>query len=216
MSLIELLLADGRFPGGGFAHSGGLEAAVAEGDVRTLTDVESFAAGRLTTTGMLDAWVAARACQMVRLGPAGLSDPAVGALQDEAEAHQPSPALRAASRAQGRGLRRAAAVIWPQLEDCPHEVHAVVLGVVAAVAGLDPVQAARLAVHGVLMSTCSAAPKLLPLDMADALSIEVRLASLAEAVVTAAVDPNCPMRGAPAVELRAERHAHWEVRLFAS
>src|SRR3979409_1430125 len=110
MSMIELLLADGRFPGGGFAHSGGLEAAVGEGAVRTLADLEAFVAGRLTSMGRVEVWLAARACA---LGLRAVSGPELDALEAEAEAHQPSPALRAAARAQGRGLRRAATIIWP-------------------------------------------------------------------------------------------------------
>ncbi|MDP8970441.1 MAG: urease accessory protein, partial [Actinomycetota bacterium] len=50
-----LLLADGRFPSGGHAHSLGLEAAVADGRVRDLDTLGAFAAGRLATAGLCDA-----------------------------------------------------------------------------------------------------------------------------------------------------------------
>ena len=40
-----LVLADGRLPAGGHAHSGGLEAAVAAGRVHDLSTVESFLRG---------------------------------------------------------------------------------------------------------------------------------------------------------------------------
>ncbi|HMC80052.1 MAG TPA: urease accessory UreF family protein, partial [Acidimicrobiia bacterium] len=83
-----LLLADGRFPGGGHAHSGGLEPAVADGAVEDLASLESFLAGRLLTTGEVDAWLAAAAC-------AG-ADPLE--LDAEADARCPSAALRQASR----------------------------------------------------------------------------------------------------------------------
>ena len=49
MGALELLLADGRFPGGGFAHSGGLEPAVADGSVHepvTVTLVMNCVAAR--------------------------------------------------------------------------------------------------------------------------------------------------------------------------
>ncbi|MDP9074601.1 MAG: urease accessory protein, partial [Actinomycetota bacterium] len=45
--IAALLLADGRFPGGGHAHSGGLEAAVADGSVADLAGLEAFLIGRL-------------------------------------------------------------------------------------------------------------------------------------------------------------------------
>src|SRR5256885_14967166 len=98
-----LLLADGRFPGGGHAHSGGLEPAVADGAVYDLVSLESFLAGRLLTTGEVDAWLAAAAC-------AG-ADPL--ALDAEADAPCPSAPLPPTSRPLGRGLRRAAAASRP-------------------------------------------------------------------------------------------------------
>ena len=48
-----LLLADGRFPAGGHAHSGGLEAAVARSRVRDLASLRAFLDGRLATTGLV-------------------------------------------------------------------------------------------------------------------------------------------------------------------
>lgn len=57
-----LLLADGRFPGGAYAHSGGLEPAVVDGSVDDLASLERFVTGRLTTTGVTEAWLAASAC----------------------------------------------------------------------------------------------------------------------------------------------------------
>jgi urease accessory protein len=202
-----LLLADGRFPGGGYAHSGGLEAAVAEGGVATIADLEDFLRGRLSTVGLVEAWLAAAACRG--------DDPLV--LQAECDARTPSPALRAAGRSLGRGLRRSAAVTWPAVAACPAEQHPVVLGAVARAAGLDPEAAARLSVHGNLLGPATAAPKLAPLDMAEVVGLVARLAPLADATVAHALDePDCPTPTAPLLEARAERHAHWEVRLFAS
>ncbi|RQX44658.1 urease accessory protein UreF, partial [Micromonospora chalcea] len=40
------MLADGRFPAGAHAHSGGLEAAAAAGRVTDLATLEAFLAGR--------------------------------------------------------------------------------------------------------------------------------------------------------------------------
>ncbi len=87
-AVIELLLADGRFPGGGFAHSGGLEAAVGAGAVTDPASLRAFLVGRLHHGGTLEAWLAANACR------AGLEPDALDRLEEEAEAHQPSPAWR--------------------------------------------------------------------------------------------------------------------------
>lgn len=208
-----LLLGDGRFPGGGSAHSGGLEAAVASGRVTDLDGVERFLAGRLATTGLTDAWLAASTC-------AG-GDPEV--LEAECEARCPSPALRAAGRVLGRGLRRAAAASWPALAAVRVEQHPVVLGLVAREAGLSPPDAAALAVHGLVAGAVSAAVRLLPVDMADAAAVAARLAPLADAVAAEAsavsvggADAAGPAWSAPVLEQRAEEHAAWEVRLFAS
>ncbi|HEX2771447.1 MAG TPA: urease accessory UreF family protein, partial [Micromonosporaceae bacterium] len=156
-----LLLADGRFPGGGHAHSGGLEAAVAAGRVANLDDVRDFLMGRLGTTGLVDAWAAASAC-------AGAD---ADVLEAEYEARSPSPALRAAGRALGRGLRRAAAASWPSIRSVTVEQHPVVLGLVARAAGLAPSDAAALAVHGLIAGGVAASVRLLPVDMADAMAV---------------------------------------------
>ena len=50
-----LLLADGRFPSGGHAQSAGVESAVAHGDVVDIETLERYLAGRLATTGLVDA-----------------------------------------------------------------------------------------------------------------------------------------------------------------
>src|SRR6185312_15183722 len=57
-----LLLADGRFPAGGHAHSGGVEAAVAAGGVHDLPTLESFLTGRAATVGAVAAAFCAATC----------------------------------------------------------------------------------------------------------------------------------------------------------
>jgi urease accessory protein len=210
--LTAMLLADGRFPGGGHAHSGGLEAAVADGSVTGLGNFQAFLTGRLLTIGAVDAWLAAAASLGV--------DPRL--LDVEADARCPSPALRAASRRLGRGLRRAAARAFPEVARSPAEHHAVLIGAVAAAAGLGPEEAARWAVHGMLAGAASALVRLLPVDAADAMAAALALAGLGEEVAVTAVAQargpvaDGPACSAPRLEQRAEDHARWEVRLFAS
>jgi urease accessory protein len=57
-----LLLADARFPAGGHAHSGAVEAAVTAGLVADLSSLETFLLGRLRTAGLMAAGLAAAAC----------------------------------------------------------------------------------------------------------------------------------------------------------
>ena len=211
-----LLVADGRFPGGGHAHSGGLEAAVADGSVHDLSTLESFLLGRLLTVGESDAWLAAAAC-------AG-ADPLL--LDAEADARCPSPAMRQASRRLGRGLRRSAAVSWPELARSLAEHHAVVQGLVARAGGAHPREAASLPGASWLAGGAAAVVRLLPVDMADAIAVATRLAPLADAVAEAGAGAaglpggQAPVGSAPLLELRAEDHDAWpaqgKVRLFAS
>ncbi|TDC89127.1 urease accessory protein UreF, partial [Nonomuraea deserti] len=56
-----LVLADGRFPSGGHAHSGGAEAAVTAGRVHDVATLREFCRGRLHTSGLVAAGLAAAA-----------------------------------------------------------------------------------------------------------------------------------------------------------
>ncbi len=185
---------------------------MAAGRVTGLADLAEYLSGRLTTTGLGDAWLAAAAC-------AGADAERLAA---ECDARCPSPALRSAGRVLGRGLRRAATASWPTLATVMVEQHPVVLGLVARAAGLVPEDAAALAVHGLLAGGASACVRLLPVDMADAMAVVARLAPLAAAVAREAAAlaagplEDGPAWSAPAFERRAEEHAGWEVRLFAS
>jgi urease accessory protein len=135
VSVAGLLLGDSRFPAGGHAHSGGVEPAVTAGTVAGLDSLELFLRGRLRTSGLVAAAIAAAACAHARgtavsrvtgLGQASGGDPVAdgesaapvrddywAVLDAEADARTPAPAQREASRRQGRALLRAARVAWP-------------------------------------------------------------------------------------------------------
>ncbi|MEY9846465.1 urease accessory protein UreF [Streptacidiphilus sp. MAP5-3] len=215
-----LVLADGRFPAGGHAHSGGVEAAVRAGRVGDAASLAAFCAGRLHTVGLTNAALAASA--------AAGTDPL--ALDEAAEARTPSPALRAASRRLGRQLLRAARAAWPDpaLERlaaaCPGGAHQpVVLGVTASVAGLGPADAATAVAYETVSGPVTACVRLLGLDPFQATAVLARLApavgEVADQAVTAAEPGDVdllPVLGAPLLEISAEQHAAWPVRLFAS
>ncbi|MFI1966234.1 urease accessory protein UreF [Streptomyces pathocidini] len=218
-----LVLADGRFPAGGHAHSGGVEAAVAAGRVHDAATLEDFCRGRLHTTGLTAAALAAAA--------AAGADPLP--LDEAADARTPAPALRATARRLGRQLMRAARAAWPCAElDAlaaarPRGAHQpVVLGLAARAAGLAPLDAAHTAAYEAVGGPATAAVRLLGLDPFQATAVLARLApeldGVAERAAAAAgraphdgVDA-LPAASAPLLDIAAEQHAAWPVRLFAS
>jgi urease accessory protein len=118
LSTGALLLGDSRFPAGGHAHSGGVEPAVTAGTVTGLDSLEAFLRGRLHTAGLVAAGITAAACRHVRLAEGETAelvpdDRFWSELDAETDARTPAPALRTASRRQGRALLRAARVAWP-------------------------------------------------------------------------------------------------------
>jgi urease accessory protein len=270
VSVAALLLSDSRFPAGGHAHSGGVEAAVTAGTVADLDSLGTFLRGRLRTAGLTAAGLAAAACAHAAGERGGgerdpgrqdgddRADPGIisaalpaggrehgrengdqrivpsdgfdfwGGLDAEADARTPSPALRAASRRQGRALLRAARIAWPEdralmrlaVSAGPH--HAVVLGAAAAAAGCAPADAARIAAYQSVAGPASAAVRLLALDPMRATAVLSGLARdidlIAERAAGAADGPlaELPCPSAPALDLLAEAHIRAEVRLFES
>ena len=209
-----LVLADGRLPAGGHAHSAGLEAQVSAGRVRTVEDLRGFLEGRLATGGLVAATFAAAAC--ADTGPVEDLDRAL-------EVRTPSPALRNASRAQGKALLRAGRAMWAVPATPRADVHQpVALGVVAGAAGLSPGQAAVAAAHGTISGPASAAVRLLGLDPYGVHALLARLAAGCDAVAARALTflgrplDDLPADGSPLLDIGAEHHATWEVRLFAS
>ncbi|MGY3684212.1 urease accessory protein UreF [Streptomyces sp. TE33382] len=214
-----LVLADGRFPAGGHAHSGGAEPAVTAGRIRTADDLADFCRGRLHTTGLTAAALAAAAAH-------GL-DPL--ALDEAADARTPSPALRAIARRLGRQLMRAARATWPSAELAalaaarPRGAHQpVVLGLTARAAGLGPVDAAHCAAYETVSGPATAVVRLLSLDPFQATAVLARLApeldhvaDRAAAAARQGIDA-LPAASAPLLDITAEAHAAWPVRLFAS
>ncbi|MEY2241761.1 urease accessory protein UreF [Streptomyces sp. NPDC015532] len=218
-----LVLADGRFPAGGHAHSGGAEAAVRAGRITGAADLEDFCRGRLHTNGLVSAALAAAAALGV--------DPV--ALDAAADARTPSLALRVAARRLGRQLMRAARATWPSAEldalarEFPKGAHQpVVLGVTARAAGLGPEDAAYCSAYECVSGPASATVRLLSLDPFDATAALARLAPELDVVAHAAASAArrvlddgveaLPAASAPLLEIGAEAHAAWPVRLFAS
>jgi urease accessory protein len=208
MTAALLTLADSRLPAGGHTHSGGVEQAIAAGVVHDPASLATFLRRRLVTAGAVAAGLAAAAC-------AG-EDLAV--LDAEADARTPSPALRAASRQQGRGLVRVGRRAWPSgawdaLPAQPH--HPVALGVAAAAGGLTPRDAAQAAAYLSVSGPATAAQRLLAMDPLTVAAVTARLAPEIDAVAGSATG-ELPASTDPLLDLLAELHAARTDRYFAS
>ena len=237
MTASLLVLTDSRLPAGGHAHSGGAEQAVAAGMITDLASLAAFVLRRLATSGAVAAALAAAACEAGKSGVDAAGErplDAVGArratmlsfslLDDEADARTPSPALRSASRQQGRGLVRVGRRAWPSpvwdtLRERPH--HPIALGVAAAAAGLDPRDAAAAAAYLSISGPAAAAQRLLALDPLTVAALTARLAPEVDAVADTAVRSNgqiCEVSAAtdPLLDLLAEVHVARKDRFFAS
>jgi urease accessory protein len=205
--MLSFLLADGRTPTGGFAHSGGLEAAAL-----APRDVPAFMEARLRTVGLLDAAVAARAC--------GGADPL--ALDAAWAARTPSPAARDASRRLGRALLRLAARLWPEAVKTYAAASAatprpVVLGLAAHACGMAPRAVAELSLYDDAAAVAAAAPKLGAVDALEAAAWLAGMAPLVETLAErAARDDALPALATPLLDLRAEEHHVESRRLFVS
>jgi urease accessory protein len=227
MDALALLLADSRFPSGGYAHSLGLEQAVADG----LTDVPAFVRARQRLVAGADARVAV-AARRVAAGrpdssPADDCGAALIALDDEWCARCPSPNLREAARRLGSQLLRSAATVWDDdriaayREASSATPRPIALGVVGAVAGLDDEAVALLSLYDDAATVTSAALKLLPLDPAQTARWLAELAPELEAAAREAAADRRPVADQPApaavaLELAAPVHQRRRERLFAS
>jgi urease accessory protein len=215
MTATLLTLADSRLPAGGHAHSGGVEQAIAAGLVHDPASLEAFLHRRLVTVGTVAAGLAAAAC---RAAPDAAS---VTDLDAEADARTPSPALRAASRQQGRGLVRVGRRAWPSpawdaLPDRPH--HPIALGVAAHAGGLGPPDAAAAAAYLSVSGPATAAQRLLAMDPLAVAAVTAHLAPGIDAVANRTCRDNCdiPADADFLLDLLAEVHAAREDRFFAS
>lgn len=224
-----LLLADGRFPAGGHAHSGGVEAAVADGRVVDVTSLAAFSEGRLRTVGLVDCAVAmATATGLSRTLDGGEVSALLARLDAEVDARTPAPALRDASRRLGRQLLRVTARCWPSplLELAgpprpdPHQSVAFGLVGVASASRVDDL--GHLVAHHAITTPMQAGVRLLGLDPFAVAAATARLAGVASAVVAeAALHATGPLEDLPArsatlVDVAAMAHATSDGRLFAT
>jgi urease accessory protein len=209
-----LLLADGRFPAGGHAHSAGVEAAVAYGDVVDEATLARYLHARLSSTGVTDAAFAAAA--------AAGRDPT--ALDAELRARILSPRLREVGQRMGRQLLRAGRRVWPDpsldaLDGCQQPI---VLGALVAVVGGSPHDAATIAMHHLSAAVSSAGVRLLGLDPLAVAAVQAAAAPLIEQLVAPAAEwataapAELPALGGALTDILGEDHGRWTARLFVA
>lgn len=129
--LLAWQVVDSAFPTGGFAHSGGLEAAWQGGEIPGLAALETFAVAVLEQTGRGTLPL----LNVVYGEPSRFDE-----LDALADVFLTNPVANRASRAQGRALAATAARIWP---DQP--VSAVAARVEAGIGHQGPVMGAVFA-----------------------------------------------------------------------
>jgi urease accessory protein len=226
-----LLLADSRLPSGGHGHSGGVEALVDRGLLRSEADLAAFLAGRIATGAAVPAGAAAAAGALAQMELTTVGV-AWGEWGHAVSARLPAAATRKASYAQGAALLRTASGAWPSialdaLRALPRAHHPLVLGVAAAAAGATPSDAALLAVHHLIGGACTAAVRLLGLDPLVVAAVAAEAGRDAEPVAAeaarigvaaaAAADPDLlPTDGNPLYDVLAQLHRSTEATLFAS
>jgi urease accessory protein len=216
MSALALLLADARLPAAGHTQSGGLEPGLARG--LDPADLPAYCRSRLATVTRTEA-----ATAVVARHHAWLQAPLLP-VEAAWAARTPSDAMRATSRSLGRGLLRLARKAWPEaVAHWPGDhqpPRPVVLGGIAAEAGLSAADLARVVGYDDVQTVLAAALKLLPLDPADAASWCVGLLPDIEALAAEVADltlpDDIPATGSPLIEGWAQAHARTTRRLFSA
>jgi urease accessory protein len=210
---LVLQLADGAFPNGGFAHSGGLEAAAVLGGLDG--GAEAF----------LDASVRQIGRSQLPFVAGAAADPAELSRLDEAlDAAMPLRAPNLASRSQGRAFVRAASRIWDALRPlAEHSAaapthHAPVFGAACGTLGVAPDAASAAYLHGATRTILSASVRLGLLGPIEAQRLLAERAPLLEATLADARGRRIEDAAAtaPRIELFAGLHDRLDGRMFQS
>jgi len=219
MNWLVLQLADSAFPTGGFAHSGGLEAAAQLGEVRTPDELASFVEASLWQAGC---------AALPFVGAARDDPPRFAALDRACDALLTSHVANRASRTQGRAFAATCARVvddaaLAELDAAcrARRVHAhlaPVFGAALGALGVARADALALFLHASLRGLASAAVRLGlagPLEAqrlvrASAPALDRVLAACAATSVDDAAQP------APLLDLFGATHDRLYSRLFQS
>jgi urease accessory protein len=219
MNYLLWQLADSGFPSGGFAHSGGLEAAMQRGFVRDRASVRAFAEHAVlqAARGALPLASAAhrdqaRLTELDRLSDAFLS----------------SPVANRASCAQGRALLSSAVRSFPDAPlaaiedrvrlDALAAHHAPLFGTIMRALGLELGDAQRLFLYSSARAVGAAAVRLGLIGAYDAQELQTSLAPRFEQMMERLgdLDPLDISQAAPLIDLCQSTHDRLYSRLFQS
>ncbi len=218
-TLLLWQLADSAFPAGGFAHSGGLEAAVQLGEIRDEREMGQFLRHCLTQAG--------HATLPLVTGAHG--DPELLAeLDGVADLLLRNPIANRASRLQGRAWLTATAAAFPHAQlhrwqDAAREGRlyghqAPIIGATARILGVELVPAQRLFLFLVTRSLTSAAVRLGTLGSYEAQRMQAEVAPYLDEILRScsSLGPDDITQTAPLVELWQSAHDRLYSRLFQS
>ena len=221
-ALLSLLhLCDSLFPLGSFAHSDGLEAATAAGQVSSREDLEAWMAatldenlGRCEGPAVTLAWRG--------LTSARLED--LLALDSEVHALRPSASVRQASRAMGTRLLRTWRLLHPELQvglwnSLPGHSFTlpVAFGCVGAASAIEQRQTVEAFCYTRLAAAVSSAMRLMPIGQHEAHAVLSQSLDQVAGVVEAMVERDRrPAAFMPALDLAAMSHQYVHSRLFRS
>jgi urease accessory protein len=201
-----LQLADAAFPAGGFAHSSGLEAALA---LRPGVTVPRFLEEAL-------AQAAHASLPFVRAAAKGGE---LGALDEACDATLTSHVANRASRAQGRAMLLAATHVWdlPALVGYQGPTHlAPVFGAVFAALATEGADVAFL--HATARGVLSAAVRLGAIGPLEAQRLQADVAGRLEALLqsSAGLSPSDAAQTSPLLDVFGALHDTLDGRLFQS
>lgn len=214
-SWLFLQLVDGAFPSGGFAHSGGLEAACRLGG---LSSIEPFVEQSLSNVASLLLPFVGRTAS----DPEGLVD-----ADARCEAVLVGHVARRASRAQGRALATTVGRVFDAhagiariAEHARHGPahHAPVFGAVFGALGMPPLAARAAYLHGSLRAMLSAGVRLGLLGPLEAQRVHARSSDRLGALLARheATSIDDVASTAPILELFGALHDELDARLFQS
>ena len=217
---LSLLLADGRLPTGAHTQSAGVEPAFANG--MRLDQIPDYITVRLRTVTETEAATAVVARQLWLTSAAGDRRRAMLSVDQAWRARTLSDALRDASDLLGRGYLRLSAAVWDlrTLSESPTHLwcRPVVLGAVAATAGLSAAGTARVVAFDDVQTVVAAALKLVPFDPSQGVRWSVAAAGeveqLVQRVATLAAVAELPAHSSPLIDEWGQRHSTTERRLF--
>lgn len=216
---LTMLLADGRLPTGAHTQSAGVEPAFASG--MRLDQVPDYVTVRLRTVTAVEAAAAVVARHRWR-SESDRRVPAMAEVDAAWRVRTLSDVLRNASDSLGRSYLRTAGAVWPLDALKNHRdgvwCRAVVLGAVAAEAGLAADELARLVAYEDVQTVVAAALKLQPFDPSQAVSwavgAEPEVERLVEDTAGLTATGRIPAHGAPLIEEWGQRHELATRRLF--